>query len=190
MLRPLIFETDEQGYVIDERVKWFPVFKKLTQEEMTYVAWVTDYNSIYFNQPINLRRQRTSEKIQRERKIEVSENEDIISAVVFYTEIQYDSVAEQLQSQKNLLDVYTRGLNKITAMGTSAQDEQKIDKATSIQQKAEKEIDRLEKKLRERIIEDSKTRGDRVTNFYEVWRKENKVSDIAQKGIENYLTNV
>ena len=68
MLRPLIFETDEQGYVIDERVKWFPVFKKLTQEEMTYVAWVTDYNSIYFNQPINLRRQRTSEKIQRERR--------------------------------------------------------------------------------------------------------------------------
>lgn len=189
MIRPLIFETTEAGYVVDERAKWFPQFRDLSQEEMTYVAWITDYNSPFYNQPINMRKQRMADKLRKEKGVDIEMSEAITAAIELYTLIQYDPISEQLQSQRNLHDVYTRELNKQTSMGTSNQDVQKIDRATAIQQRAEKEIERLEIKQRERIVEESKTRGDRVTNFYEVWRKENNVSDIAQQGIANYLTN-
>lgn len=192
MKRPLIFEMTEDGYFDDDRKMWFPQFKPLTCEQMTYVALVMDYNSPYFPQPVSLRKQRVKDKIWRERTIDVLEgfDEDAQKAAFdLYAEIQYDPIAEQLQSQRNLHDVYTRELNRLSSMGTSSQDVQKIDRATAIQQRAETEIERLEKKQRERIIEDSKTRGDRVTNFYEQWRKDNDVGAIAQQGIENFLNN-
>lgn len=182
----------EDGYFDDERKMWFPEFKPLTCEQMTYVALVMDYNSPYFPQPVSLRKQRVRDKILRERKVDVLESFDEEAqrlAFGLYSEIQYDPIAEQLQSQKNLHDVYTRELNRLSSMGSSSQDVQKIDRATAIQQRAETEIERLEKKLRERIIEDSKTRGDRVTNFYEAWRKDNDISSIAKLGIENFLDN-
>jgi len=192
MVRPLIFETTEDGYLNDERIAWFPEFRSLSCEQMTYVALVMDYNSPYFPQPVSLRKQRVRDKILRDKGIDVLEifDEDLQkSAFDLYSEIQYDPIAEQLQSQKNLHDVYTRELNRLSSMGSSSQDVQKIDRATAIQQRAETEIERLEKKLRERIIEDSKTRGDRVTNFYETWRKDNDISSIAKFGIENFLDN-
>lgn len=185
--RPLIFECDTNGYINDERVLWFPEFATMSQEQMTYVALVVDYNSPFYGQPVNDRKRKVKEKIKRERQVEIEHTEAFDIACDLYSEIQYDPLSEQLQSQINLLDVYTKGLNKITKMGTSAQEVSAIDKATTVQQNAEKEIARLEQKQRERIREESKTRGDRLTNFYEVWRKTNPVSKIAMKGIENYL---
>jgi hypothetical protein len=51
--RPLLFETTDDGLVDDERTAWYPQFKKLSQMEMTYVAWITDYNSPLYSQPID-----------------------------------------------------------------------------------------------------------------------------------------
>lgn len=187
MKRPLLFETDEYGYIEDERVGWFNEFRDLSQETMTYIALIVDYNSPYFSQPELRRRTLASAKILSDKGVEIQHTDALEKSISMYNDIQYDHLVEQLKSQKNILDVFTQGLNEISKMGTNKQDVERIIKATEQQQRAEKEIERLEEKVRNRMIEDSKTRGDRVTNFYEVWRKQNNVTELAQKGIENYL---
>lgn len=187
MQRPLIFETDDYGYVTDERVKWFGEFRDLSQEQMTYVAWTVDYNSPYYGNPAASKQIKIKAKIFKERGVDIEHSDTIQIACELYSQIQYDPIAEQMQSAINLLDVYTRDLNKLSAMGTSKQEVDKIDKAVQIQQKMEKEIERLEEKQRRRITEDSKTRGDRVTNFYEKLRKNKDITSLALEGIQNYL---
>lgn len=171
MKRPLLFETDEYGYIEDERVKWFNEFRDLSQETITYIALITDYNSPYFSQPEIRRRKLAYEKIMSDRQIDVEHTEALQDALALYNSIQYDHLVEQLKSQKNILDVFTQELNIVTKMGTNKQDVERIIKATEMQQKAEREIERLEEKVRNRMVEDSTTRGGRVTNFYDIYRK-------------------
>ena len=99
---------------------------------------------------------------------------DIDVALILYNEIQYDHLAEQLNSQRNILDVFTRELNIIHSMGDDKKDVERIIKATEMQQRAEKEIDRLQDKVLKRITQESKNRGNKVENHYYTWlRKQN-----------------
>lgn len=171
ILRPLLFETNEEGYVVDERTNWFPDFANLTRMQMTYVAWVTDYNSPLYGHPEQERYRKATEIL------DIKSNENITEAglrqaIAFYDNIQYDPLVEQLNSQKRIFDVFTRELNSISKMGDSKSDVERIIKATEMQRHAEREIDRLETKVRQRIVEDSKTRGDRVTNFFYKWKSD------------------
>jgi hypothetical protein len=172
--RPLLFEITEDGVIEDERTAWYPQFKKLSQAEMTYVAWITDYNSPLYSQPINRRKELAKDMLNAKLKTEIVDKADIDVALILYNEIQYDHLAEQLNSQRNILDVFTRELNIIHSMGDDKKDVERIIKATEMQQRAEKEIDRLQDKVLKRITQESKNRGNKVENHYYTWlRKQN-----------------
>ena len=111
--RPLLFETTDDGLVEDERTAWYPQFKKLSQVDMTYVAWITDYNSPLYSQPIDRRKELSKTMLKTKTGKEIVHKADIDLAVLLYNEIQYDHLAEQLNSQRNILDVFTRELNII-----------------------------------------------------------------------------
>lgn len=159
--------------MVDDRTLWFPAFAKLTRIEMTYVAWVTDYNSPYYGTPEQERYRKVTEVLDTKSGDTVTE-EGLRDAIAFYDTIQYDPLVEQLNSQKRIFDVFTKELNSIRKMGDTKSDVEKIIKATEMQRHAEKEIDRLETKVRQRIVEDSKTRGDRATNFLYKWKQDQK----------------
>jgi len=167
--RPLLFETTDDGLVDDERTAWYPQFKKLSQVDMTYVAWITDYNSPLYSQPIDRRKDLAKTMLKTKTGKEIVHKADIDLAVLLYNEIQYDHLAEQLNSQRNILDVFTRELNIIHSMGDDKKDVERIIKATEMQQRAEKEIDRLQDKVLKRITQESKNRGNKVENHYYTW---------------------
>jgi hypothetical protein len=167
--RPLLFETTEDGIIEDERVVWYPQFKKLSQADMTYVAWISDYNSPLYSQPIDRRKKLASDMLKTKLGEDIVAKADIDLAVMLYNEIQYDHLVEQLNSQRNILDVFTRELNIIHSMGDDKKDVERIIKATEMQQRAEKEIDRLQDKVLKRITQESKNRGNKVENHYYTW---------------------
>jgi hypothetical protein len=172
--RPLLFETTEYGFVEDERTAWYPQFKKLSQAQMTYVAWISDYNSPLYSQPIDRRKNLAKTMLATKTGKDIETGVDIDLAVLLYNEIQYDHLVEQLNSQRNILDVFTRELNTIQVMGDDKKDVERIIKATEMQQRAEKEIDRLQDKVLKRITQESKNRGNKVENHYYTWLQKTK----------------
>lgn len=170
MARSMLFDLGDAGEVKDERINLFEEFKKLSNKDMLYVMLITDYNSPYFQQPIERRKMLVSEKLDI---LQLHPGLDI--AVSLYEKIQYDPLVEQWKSQKKIFDVFTEDINNVTTMGASKQDVERIIKATEMQKKAEVEMERLEEKIQKRRIEETKTMGNKAgTYYYDVYLKQKK----------------
>jgi len=188
-MRELLFDLNDDGKLDDKRIALFDEFRDVMvmgEPYMRYVMLTTDYNSPYWSQPLWKRKQSASDKIFQK---QIAEDIRLEKAAVLYNEIQYDELVEQYKSQKHVRDVFTQELNMLSAMGSSKQEVEKIIRATDMQKLAEKEMERLEEKILVRRTQETVTKGDRIQNYYEVYRKRNDVSKLAIEGIENYKKN-